>query len=98
MLKKFKMEYCKLVSTPVITTYKISKDDQSLEADGSMYRSMVGILFYVTASRLYVMQGVGLVAIFQSAPKESHVMTIKIILRYLKGTMDFGIWYPKERI
>jgi hypothetical protein len=60
-----------------------------------MYISMIGSLLYVTASRPDVMQDVGLVAIFQSAPKESHVMAVKRILRYLKGTMDFGLWYPK---
>ena len=42
------------------------------------------------------MQVVGLVARFQSAPKETHVAAVKIILRYLKGTMDYGLWYPKS--
>ena len=41
------------------------------------------------------MQVVGLVSIFQSATKETHVATIKIILRYLKGTVNYGLWYPK---
>jgi hypothetical protein len=95
MLKKFKMEDCKPVSTPMITGCKLSKDDESPEADHTMYRSMIGILLYVTASRPDVMQVVGLVARFQSAPKESHVVAVKRILRYLKGTMDFGLWYPK---
>jgi hypothetical protein len=95
MLKKFKIEDCKIVSNPMITSCILSKDDESPEANHTMYRSMIGIPLYVTASRLDVMQAVGLVARFQSAPKESHVMEIKIILRYLKGTMEFGLWYPK---
>lgn len=41
------------------------------------------------------MQAVGQVAIFQVAPKESYIITIKIILRYLKGTTKYGLWYPK---
>ena len=69
MLKKFKMEDCRLVSTPMITGCKLSKDDESPEAKHTMYRSMIGILLYVTASRLDVMQFVGLVARFQSTPK-----------------------------
>ena len=37
-----------------------------------------------------------MVSIFQSTPKETHVVVVKIILRYLKGTMDYGLWYPKN--
>ena len=60
-----------------------------------MYKSMIGSLLYVTTTRPYVMQAIGSVARFQSAPKETHVNAVKRILRYLKGTTDFGIWYPK---
>ena len=70
MLKKFKMEDSKPVSTPMITGCKLSKDNESLEVDHTMYRSMVGSLLYVTTTRPYVMQVVGLVARFQSIPKE----------------------------
>jgi hypothetical protein len=50
------------------------------------YKSMIGSLLYVTTSRPDVMQEVGHVALFQEAPKESHVLTVKRIFRYLKGT------------
>ena len=56
---------------------------------------MVSILLYVTASRPDVMQVVGQVARLQEAPMETHVLVVKQIFRYLKGTMDFGLWYPK---
>ena len=56
---------------------------------------MIGSLLYVTASRPDVMQAVGQVARFQASPKESHVLAVKRIFRYLKGTMDYGLWYPK---
>ena len=95
MLKKFNMEDCKPVSTPMITGCKLSKDDESQEAYHTMYRSMSGNLLYVTTSRPNVMQDVGLVARFQSTPKESHVHEIKIIFTYLKGTLDYGLWYRK---
>ena len=42
------------------------------------------------------MQAVGMVARFQSNPKQSHLAAVKRILRYLKGTTDFGLWYPKS--
>ncbi len=52
---------------------------------------MIGSLLYVIASRPDVMQAVGKVARFQASPKESHVLAVKIIFRYLKGKMDYGI-------
>ena len=79
----------------MITGCKLSKDDESKEVDQRLYRSMIGSLLYVTASRPYVMQVVGQVARFQAAPKETHIITVKRIFRYLKGTMDFGLRYPK---
>lgn len=42
------------------------------------------------------MQAVGMVGRFQSAPKQFHLLTLKRILKYLKGTLDFGLWYPKR--
>ena len=86
MLKKFKMEYFKLILTPMVTGCKLSIDDSSKDVDQRLYRSMIGILLYVTASWPDVMQEVGQVAIFQAAPKESHIIVVKRILRYLKGT------------
>jgi hypothetical protein len=55
---------------------------------------MIGSLLYVTASRPDIMQVVGLVGRFQEAPKETHILAVKRIFRYLKGTLDFGLWYP----
>ena len=95
MLKKFGMEDCKPVSTPMITGCKLSNDDESKEVDQKLYRSMIGSLLYVTTSRPDVMQAVRLVARFQANLKEAYVLAIKRIFRYLKGTIEFGLWYPK---
>ena len=65
MLKKFKFEDYKPDSTPMVTGCKLSKDDEPLEVDHTMYRSMIGILLYVTSTIPYLMQAVGLVSIFQ---------------------------------
>jgi hypothetical protein len=59
MLKRFGMEDCKPVITPMQTSCKLSKDDDSKSTDQRQYRSMIGILLYVTASRPDVMQVVG---------------------------------------
>ena len=91
------MEDSKPVSTPMITGWKSSKDDESLEVDHIMYKSMISSLLYVAATRLDVMQVVGLVARFQSSPKKMHLTVVKIIFKYLKGTMEYGLWYPKSQ-
>ena len=89
------MEDCKSVFTPMITGCKLSLEDFSKDVEQRLYRSMIGSLLYVTASHLDVMQEVGQVARFQAAPKESHIIVVKRIIRYLKGTMEYGLWYPK---
>jgi hypothetical protein len=89
---RFGMEYCKPVITPMQTSCKLRKDDVSKSTDQRQYRSMISILLYVTTFIPYVMQAVGQVAQFQAAPKESHVLAVKRIFRYLKGTKEFGLW------
>ena len=91
MLKKIKMEESKPVSTPMVTCCKLSKDDESLEVDHTMYRSMIGSVLYVIATRPYVMQVVGVVSKFQLVPKETHVVAVNRIFRYQKGTVDYGL-------
>jgi hypothetical protein len=80
------MEDCKPVITPMQTNCNLSKDGDSKSTDQRKYMSMIGNLLYVTASRLDVMKEVGQVAQFQEAPEESHVLAVKRIFRYLKGT------------
>jgi hypothetical protein len=95
MLNNFGMVDCKPVSTPMQTSCKFRKDDKSKDVDQRLYILMIGSLIYVKESRLDVMKSVGKVAIFQETPKESHVMVVKRIFRYLKETKDYGLWYPK---
>ena len=98
MLKRFGMEDCKPVITPMQTSCKLRKDDDSKPTDQRQYRSMIGSLLYVIESRPDVMQVVGQVARFQAAPKESHVLAVKRILDISKEhkSLDYGI--QKERI
>jgi hypothetical protein len=79
----------------MVTSCKLRKDDESKEADQRLYRSMIGNLLYVTCSRPDVMQVVGQVERFQATPKETHVMEVKRIFIYLKGTIEFLLWYSK---
>lgn len=64
MLKKFGFDDCKLVTTPLTVGCKLSKDDESLKVEQNKYRSMIGGLFYLTTSRLDIMQVVCLVVRF----------------------------------
>jgi hypothetical protein len=97
MLKRFRMEYCKPVTTPMQTNCKLRKDDDSKSTNQRKYQSMITRLLYVTVSIPDVMQAVGQVARFEAAPKESHGLEVKRIFRYLKGTKEFGLWYPKGK-
>lgn len=97
MLKNFQMEDCKPVLTPMITDSKLILEYSSKDVDQRLYRSMIGSLLYVTASQPDVMQVVGQVATFQAAPKESPIIIVKIIIRYLKGTVEYGLWYQKRK-
>jgi len=56
---------------------------------------MIGSLLYVTATRPDVMHAVCQLGRFQAAPKETHLLSVKIIFRYIKGTSEFGLWCPK---
>eukprot|EP00253_Pinus_taeda_P013863 PITA_13863 len=96
MLKRYGMADCAPMSTPMTTDCKLSKDDDSPSIDETHYRSIIGALVYLTATRSDIMQVVGKVRRFQSAPKQSHLLAVKRILIYLKGTPDFGLWYPKR--
>jgi hypothetical protein len=86
MLKRLGMEDCKPVITPMKTNCKLRKDDDSKSIDQRKYRSMIGSLLYVTASRPDVMQAIRQVAQVQETPKESLVLVVKRIFRYLRGT------------
>ena len=57
---------------------------------------MIGSLLYLTTSRPDIVYSVCLCAIFQACPKESHLNAFKGIFRYLKGTINIGLWYPKS--
>jgi hypothetical protein len=95
MLKKFGMKDSKPTRTSMQTSCKLRKEYESKVVDHRLYISMVGILLYVTMSRLDVIQEVGKVVIFQETPEETHVMLVNRIFRYIKLKKDFGLWYPK---
>ncbi|KAK6140952.1 hypothetical protein DH2020_025306 [Rehmannia glutinosa] len=96
LLKKSGIEEGRTVSTPMATNVKIDKDEKGKSVDESKYRDMIGSLLYLTASRPDILHAVCLCARFQSNPKESHMSAVKRIFRYLKGTINYGLFYPKN--
>ncbi|XP_073526294.1 uncharacterized protein [Phyllobates terribilis] len=94
--KKFGMDNSKPHHTLVSTCTKLDANLNGPKANETLYRGMVGSLMYLTASRPDIVFVVSLYARFQSDPRESHITIIKCILRYLKGTGNICLWYPKN--
>ncbi|GJY10880.1 putative ribonuclease H-like domain-containing protein, partial [Tanacetum coccineum] len=96
ILKKFNYSDVKSTSTPVDLEKPLVKDGDADDVDVHLYRSMIGSLMYLTASRLDIMFVVCACARFQVTPKPSHLLAIKRIFRYLKGKPTLGLWYSRD--
>ena len=72
---------------------KLSKEDCNKNVDPTLYKSIVGNLMYLTATRPDIMPVVSLISRFMERPKEAHWQAAKRILRYVKGTKMYGILY-----
>ncbi|GJU18714.1 putative ribonuclease H-like domain-containing protein [Tanacetum coccineum] len=83
-------------NTPMDREHPWGKDGTGKDVDLHLYRSMIGSLMYLTASRPDVMFAVCTRARHQVTPKECHLHAVKRIFRYLKGHPKLGLWYPKE--
>jgi hypothetical protein len=97
MLKRFTMTELKSYKTPMSTSVDLHTDTEGNDVDQKLYRSMIGSLLYLCASRPDIMFSVGKCARYQAAPKESHLVAVKRIFRYLLHTPNFGLWYPKVK-
>jgi hypothetical protein len=95
ILSKFGMKDAKPIKTPMGTNGHLDLDTGGKSVDQKVYRSMIGSLLYLGASRLDIMLSVCMCARFQADPKEVHLRVVKRILRYLVHTPKFGLWYPK---
>ena len=89
------MDECKPIKIPMPSNRHLDLDEGK-SVDQTLYRSMIGSLLYLTASRPDIMFSVCMCAIFQASPKEAHLVSIKRILRYLKHTPSIDLWYPKR--
>ncbi|KAJ9545640.1 hypothetical protein OSB04_025347 [Centaurea solstitialis] len=90
------MSDAKPASTPMETHKHLTADVEGKEVDVHHYRSMIGSLMYLTASRPDIMFDVCVCARYQVRPKDSHLRAVKRKFKYLKGQPRFGLWYPNE--
>ncbi|KAE8734773.1 Detected protein of unknown function [Hibiscus syriacus] len=93
LLKKLNMTGCKIAATPMNLNEKLKKDDGTEETDAWSFRSLVGGLIYLTNKRLDISFVVGVISRFMHCPSRHHFGAAKRVLRYIAGTLDFGLWY-----
>jgi len=96
ILERFHMFECKPMSTPLKHNAKLSNDDGSKEVNGTLYHKLVGSLNYLTTTRPDIAYSISILSQFMAKPCESHWKEAKKVLRYLKGTLYFGILYTNE--
>ncbi|XP_016540920.1 uncharacterized mitochondrial protein AtMg00810-like [Capsicum annuum] len=96
ILKKFKMERCKPVSTLLVHNKNISKSEGGDRDDPILYRSLIGSLLYLTAKRPNFMFVESILKRFMHSPIQVHLRIAKQTLRYIKGTVDYAIWFKAE--
>jgi hypothetical protein len=96
LVKRFGLDGKSHARTPMSTSVKISSDLAGKPVDPNLYRSMIGNLLYLTASRPDIAFSVEVYAQFRANPKESHLTTINHIIRYVNDTLLYGIWYSRE--
>ena len=95
-MKKFGLESASSVRTPMSPNVKLTMDLLGKSVDSSLYRSMLGSLLYLTTSRSDISYSVRVCARYQANPKESHMTALKRIIKFVKTTAEFGVWYSKD--
>lgn len=94
VLKRFDMFHCNSAVTPADQSVKLLQDDTEEDVDPTLYKHIVGSLRYLCHSRPDIGFAVGLVSMFMVKPKMSHFLAGKRIMRYIKGTIRYGLFFP----
>ncbi|GJR61116.1 retrovirus-related pol polyprotein from transposon TNT 1-94 [Tanacetum coccineum] len=96
ILIKYGMDAFDPVDTPMVDRLKLDEEPLRIPVDQTRYRGMVGSLMYLTASRPDLVFAVCMCARYQAKPTKKHIEAIKRVFRYLRGTINWGLWYPKD--
>ncbi|PKA47257.1 putative mitochondrial protein [Apostasia shenzhenica] len=95
LLEKFGMKNCNKVETPMNSSEKLQLEDETSLANSKYFRSLVGGLMYLIHTRPDLLFAVSMVSRFMHKPTKQHLGAAKRILRYIKGTSNYGIWYSQ---
>ncbi|XP_066374855.1 uncharacterized mitochondrial protein AtMg00810-like [Miscanthus floridulus] len=98
ILARHGMSYCKPCSTPIDTCAKVYAAAGPAVADPTAYRSLAGALQYLTFTWPDIAYAVQQVCLYMHDPREAHLVAAKRILRYLQGTLDFGLVIPRSAL
>lgn len=96
ILKRFGMEDCNVAITPAETNQKLEDKPEEEGVDPTGYKQLVGSLRYLCNSRPDICYAVGVLSKFMNRPKKSHFLAAKRVLRYVKGTMQYGVMFPSS--
>ncbi|GJY03057.1 retrovirus-related pol polyprotein from transposon TNT 1-94 [Tanacetum coccineum] len=86
---------CDTISTPMATN-KLDADLQGTQVYNTKYRSTIGGLIYLTASRPYIAFAIFVCAHYEARPTKKHLKEVKRIFRYLRQTINMVLWYSKD--
>ncbi|XP_050897717.1 uncharacterized mitochondrial protein AtMg00810-like [Lathyrus oleraceus] len=92
--KRFELTNCKTAITPVETNHKLNSDAEGDDVDAITFKQLVGSLRYLCNTRPNIYYAVGMVSRFMNKPKWSHYQVVVRILRYIKGTLKYGVLFP----
>src|ERR1700733_8308017 len=95
LLNRFGMTECNPLTTPMEQNLKLTSIEGKEFEDATKYRELVGILNYLTTTRPDMLFAVGILSKLMQKPCEGHWFAVKRVLKYLKGTQDFGIKYTQ---
>ncbi|GJY81454.1 hypothetical protein Tco_0494205, partial [Tanacetum coccineum] len=96
IIKKYGMKSSDSVDTPMVDITKLDEDLPGIPVDPTRYRCMIGSLMYLTSSRPDLVFAACMCARYQAKPTEKHLHAVKHVFRYLKGTINMGLWYSKD--
>ncbi|CAL0302421.1 unnamed protein product [Lupinus luteus] len=96
VLKRFHMADCNTALTPAETNLVNVQTEEEKQVEKTLYRQMIGTLRYICNTRPDIAHGVGVASRFMENPLHSHIVVVKRIMRYLRGTHGLGIRFPSK--
>nr|GEU77494.1 ribonuclease H-like domain-containing protein [Tanacetum cinerariifolium] len=96
LCEEYGMETCEPTDTLMVERSKMDEDPQGKAVDPTRYHGMIGTLMYITSSRPDLVFAVCMCSRYQAKPTKKHLHAVKCIFRYLRGTINIGLWYPKD--